>query len=78
VQTEVVEYVDDFDGKPIDEGLAQTIRLTVDDGRLRDRPTDVAGDLCRPGPITARCGAGVGEGQEIANGSDAPNPNMKR
>lgn len=31
MQKEIVEYVDDLDGQPIDEGLAQTIRFTVDD-----------------------------------------------
>lgn len=30
MQKEIVEYVDDLDGNPIDEGLAQTIRFTVD------------------------------------------------
>ncbi|TCN53561.1 Lsr2 protein [Rhodococcus sp. SMB37] len=31
MQKEIVEYFDDLDGRPIDEGLAQTIRFTVDD-----------------------------------------------
>lgn len=31
MQKEIVEYVDDLDGKPIDEGLAKTLRFTVDD-----------------------------------------------
>lgn len=31
MRKEIVEYTDDLDGEPIDAGLAQTIRFTVDD-----------------------------------------------
>lgn len=32
MRQEIVEYTDDLDGEPIEVGLAQTIRFTVDGG----------------------------------------------
>lgn len=43
MRKEIVEYIDDLDGEPIDAGLAQTIRFTVDnvDYEIDLRPAHV-------------------------------------